>query len=228
MLCYRSVALEPMVLEIELSRGPMTITVLRPERLDAQKRKKQIVRVVLALVAKHGADAVSTQLIADTIGFTQAAVFRHFPTKEAIWSAVMDWLRDQLEEVRQKARAEAPDQGIGVLKRIFFGHIALIERHPGLAQVVMSDHIRRNYPELQRRFTLAHRKYEDAIRKALDVAAESGQISPKLDRRAVTMMFLCAIQGLGFQFSIARVLPSMPEDGARVFALLERALGCPT
>jgi TetR/AcrR family transcriptional regulator len=206
----------------------MMLTTVRRERVDADKRKKQIVQVVLALVAKHGADAVSTQLIADTIGFTQAAVFRHFPTKEALWSAAMDWLDDQLEEVRRKARAEAPDQGMGVLKSIFFGHIALIERHPGLAKVIMSDHIRRHYPELHRRFTLAHRKYEDEIRKALDAAARSAQISPKLDRRAATTLFLCAIQGLGFQFSIACVLPSMRKDAAQVFALLERALGCPT
>jgi len=201
---------------------------VRRERVDADKRKKQIVQVVLALVAKHGADAVSAQLIADTIGFTQAAVFRHFPTKEAVWSAVMDWLDDQLEEVRQKARAEAPDQGMGVLKGIFFGHIALIERHPGLAKVIMSDHIRRQYPDLHRRFTMAYRKYEGEIRKALDAAAKSAQISSKLDRRAATTLFLCTIQGLGFQFSIARVLPSMPKDAAQIFVLLERALGCPT
>ena len=204
------------------------LTTVRQERLDAEKRKKQIVQVTLALVAKHGADAVSTQLIAEIIGFTQAAVFRHFPTKEALWSAVMDWLNDRLEEVRQKARSEAPDQGMGVLKRIFLGHIALIERHPGLAKVVMSDHIRREYPELHRRFTVAHRKYEEEIRKALDAAAQSAQISPKLDRRAATTLFLCAIQGLGFQFSIARVLPSMPKDAAQIFVLLERALGGPT
>ena len=204
------------------------LTTVRQERLDAEKRKKQIVQVTLALVAKHGADAVSTQLIAETIGFTQAAVFRHFPTKEALWSAAMDWLHDRLEEVRHKARSEAPDQGMGVLKRIFLGHIALIERHPGLAKVVMSDHIRREYPELHRRFTVAHRKYEEEIRKALDAAAQSAQISPKLDRRAATTLFLCAIQGLGFQFSIARVLPSMPKDAAQIFVLLERALGGPT
>lgn len=216
------------MLNIDRAEDPMMLATVRRERVDADKRKKQIVQVVLALVAKHGAHAVSTQLIADTIGFTQAAVFRHFPAKEALWSAVMDWLDDQLEEVRRKARAEAPDQGMGVLKSIFFGHIALIERHQGLAKVIMSDHIRRHYPELQRRFTLAHRKYEDEIRKALDAAARSAQISSKLDRRAATTLFLCAIQGLGFQFSVARVLPSMPKDAAQVFALLERALGCPT
>jgi integrase len=183
----------------------------------------------MLLLATYGLGAAEVlALRLDDLDWQAGVLRARRPKTNVPISAVMDWLRDQLEEVREKARAEAPDQGMGVLKAIFFSHIALIERHPGLAQVVMSDHIRRNYPELHRRFTLADRKYEDAIGKALDAAAKSGQISPKLDRRAATIMFLCAIQGLGFQFSIARVLHSMPEDAARVFALLERALGRPT
>lgn len=206
-------------------RGPMSPNTLRLERLHADKRKEQIVQVVLALVAKHGADAVSTQLVADTIGFTQAAVFRHFPTKEALWSAVMDWLENQLEGVQKKASDKAPDKGMGVLERIFFGHIALIERHPGLAKVIMSDHIRRQYPELHKRFATAHQKYAVEVRRALDAAVRTAQISNKLDRRAATTLFLCVIQGLGFQFSIARVLPSMRKDAAHIFRLYERGLG---
>jgi len=73
-----------------------------------------------------------------------------------------------------------------------------------LAKVIMSDHIRRQYPDLHRRFTMAHRKYENEIRKALDDAAKSAQIPSKLDRRAATTLF----------------------DAAQVFVLLEQALGC--
>src|SRR5260370_36474243 len=62
------------------------------EQFPADSRKQQIVETVLQLVATHGTEAVSAQLVADTIGVTQPAVFRHFPTKEAIWLAGMDWL----------------------------------------------------------------------------------------------------------------------------------------
>jgi TetR/AcrR family transcriptional regulator len=182
-------------------------------------------RPPLKLIAERGVDAVSTQLIADRIGFTQAAVFRQFSTKKALWSAVMDWLEEQLIRVRQTARTEATDEGFGVLQRMFFGHVALIERHPGLAKAIMSDHIRRQYSELHERFAVAHKEYASDIRKALNVAAKSGQISPRFDRGAATTLFLCAIQGLGFQFSIARVLPSITGDAVRIFRLYEQSLG---
>jgi AcrR family transcriptional regulator len=199
-------------------------TLDRKERLNARERKEQIVQVVLRLVAERGADAVSTQQIADLIGFTQAAVFRHFQTKEDIWSAVLDWLDEQLELLRTKARAKAPDQGLGVLQGMFFGHIALIERHPGLAKVVISDHIRRQFPNLNRRFASSYRKYETEIRKALRVAVKTAQISPRVDHKAATSMFFCAIQGLGFQYSIARLRPSIRKDASRLFSLFMDAL----
>jgi AcrR family transcriptional regulator len=50
-------------------------------RLSGQARQQQIVETVLDLVAEHGADGVSVQAIADRIGLTQPAVFRHFQAK---------------------------------------------------------------------------------------------------------------------------------------------------
>jgi len=74
-------------------------------RPPAGSRKRQIVETVLQLVAAHGTEAVSAQLVADAIGVTQPAVFRHFPTKEAMWLAVMDWLEERLSRsIRRPTR----------------------------------------------------------------------------------------------------------------------------
>jgi AcrR family transcriptional regulator len=195
-------------------------------RLHADKRKQQIVQVVLQLVADQGVDAVSTQRIADTIGFTQGAVFRHFSTKEQVWSAVMDWLEEQLEAVWTKARRLREDQaGVPVLRRMFLGHIDLIERHPGLAKVIMSDHIRHQSPVLQERFAVLHRRYEREVREAINAGVRRAKLPKLIDRKATVTLFLCAIQGLAFQFSIARVRPGLRKEAARVFRLFVNALG---
>ncbi len=73
------------------------IDIAKPRpRLSGEARQQQIVETVLDLVVEHGADGVSVQAIADRIGLTQPAVFRHFRSKEAIWVAVMTWLEEQL------------------------------------------------------------------------------------------------------------------------------------
>jgi AcrR family transcriptional regulator len=202
-----------------LSTGP-------GDRLPADERKQQIVQGVLQLVADRGVDAVSTQLIADTIGFTQGAVFRHFSTKEQVWSAVMDWLEDQLASIWFKARSLREDQmGIPVLKRIFLGHIQLIERYPGLAKVIMSHHIRHQFPVLQKRFAALYRRYESEVRNAINAGVRNGKLPESIDRNAAITLFFCAIQGLAFQFSIAEVKLALRTESTRVFRLFVRALG---
>jgi len=197
------------------------------DRRPAAARKQQIVETALELVAEHGADAVSAQLIADTIGLSQPAVFRHFPTKEAIWTAVIGWLQDRLADVWSEARGDQRDPPpIWVLRRMFLGHVELIIRYPGLAKVVFSDHIRHQYPSLHEQFRVLHQRYEREVTTLLEDAVRRSDLPSTTDVPAAATLFLCAIQGLAFQFAVARYRPSRVwESATRLFALYVSAIG---
>jgi len=53
-------------------------------RKSAELRKAEIVATVLDLADRIGPDRVTTGAVASQIGVTQAALFRHFPTKAAL------------------------------------------------------------------------------------------------------------------------------------------------
>jgi len=197
------------------------------DRMPAAARKQQIVETALELVAEHGADAVSAQRIADTIGLSQPAVFRHFPTKEAVWTAVIGWLQDRLADVWSEARVDQQHPPpIWVLRRMFLGHVELIMRYPGLAKVVFSDHIRHQYPGLHEQFRVLHQRYEHEVTTLLEDAVRRSDLPSTTDVPAAAMLFFCAIQGLAFQFAIARYRRSRVWDSAtRLFALYVSAIG---
>jgi AcrR family transcriptional regulator len=195
--------------------------------MPATDRKQQIVEIALELVAERGADAVSAQLIADTIGLSQPAVFRHFPTKEAVWTAVIAWLQDRLADVWSEARGDQQHPPpIWVLRRMFLGHVKLIIRYPGLAKVVFSDHIRHQYPSLHEQFHSLHRRYERKVTALLVDAVRTSDLAPTTDVPAAATLFFCAIQGLAFQFAIARYRRSHVWDCAtRLFELYASGIG---
>ena len=202
------------------------IAIAPRQRLRAKVRKQQIVQVVLKLIAERGVEAVSTQLIADTIGLTQGAVFRHFSTKEEVWSAVITWLEDQLRSIWSKTGLEQPDHdGITALEQMFLGHIELIEQYPGLAKFIMSDDVRQQFPSLNRRFAALVQEYAHEVEEVIKVIAKEANLPKSFDREAAVTMYFCAIQGLGFQFSIAHLMPSLRKEGPRIFKLLLRAFG---
>ena len=71
-------------------------------RKPAEDRKADIVAAVLVLADRIGPDRLTTNDIAHEVGVTQAAIFRHFPTKAELWTAVGDAIADRLEKAWQQ------------------------------------------------------------------------------------------------------------------------------
>ena len=194
------------------------------DRLPTGSRKRQIVETVLELVAAQGTEAVSFQLVADAIGVTQPAVLRHFPTKEAMWLAVMDWLEEQLVAIYTALDEDPGQSSLVVLGRMFLGHVRSIERYPALAKLVFSDHLRLQYPSLQARFSRIHQAYSARLRAVLDRAKAEGVVRGSLASRDAATMFLSLIQGLGFQFAIARLPIALIPEAERALAMYLQAI----
>ena len=56
-------------------------------------RKNQIISEAMRLFGRYGYDSVTIKQLADACGITEPALYRHFPSKEEIYSAVLDSLR---------------------------------------------------------------------------------------------------------------------------------------
>ena len=67
-----------------------------PKHLPADARRAHTVEAVMALAATQNPSEITTAAIAQHMQLTQGALFRHFPNKEAIWQAVMQWVAEQL------------------------------------------------------------------------------------------------------------------------------------
>ena len=68
----------------------------RPQYLSAEDRRAATVQAVVDLAAEQNPAEITTTAIADRMGLTQGALFRHFPTKEAIVEATMSWVGERL------------------------------------------------------------------------------------------------------------------------------------
>ena len=108
------------------------------QRLSSDERQREIVAAVLALARERGPDAITTQAIADRIGVTQGAIFRHFPHKEAIWMAVFAWVRESLGTLLATAVAQRQSP-LAKIEAAFFAHVAFIATNPGVPRVLFHE-----------------------------------------------------------------------------------------
>ena len=58
--------------------------------MAGEERRLQILRVAVRLFSEHGFRGTTTKRIAEAAGVSEAMVFRHFATKEELYTAILD------------------------------------------------------------------------------------------------------------------------------------------
>ena len=61
-----------------------------PRRLPADERRSQVLREASRLFGSHGFNGTTTRDVATEVGITEAALYRYFPSKEAMYAAILD------------------------------------------------------------------------------------------------------------------------------------------
>jgi AcrR family transcriptional regulator len=95
-------------------------------RLPASQRRADILGTAFPLFARQGYAATTTRELAAAAGVTEPILYRHFPSKEALFEAVFDGAEDRIlaslaeaaGETRGAERIEAISKGLdGILER---------------------------------------------------------------------------------------------------------------
>jgi len=75
-------------------------------RMSSEERRQQLIRVAMSLFSQKGFSGTTTKEIARVAGVTEAIVFRHFPTKDALYAAILDYKANEarLEEWIEEAQ----------------------------------------------------------------------------------------------------------------------------
>ena len=118
--------------------APTSLPAAPRQRLTTDQRQREIVAAVLMLARERGPDAITTQAIADRMGLTQGAVFRHFPDKQAIWLAVFAWVRESLS-VAIAVAVEKADSPLAKIEQAFLAHVAFVAENPGVPRVMFHE-----------------------------------------------------------------------------------------
>ncbi|MEW6561761.1 MAG: TetR/AcrR family transcriptional regulator [Pseudomonadota bacterium] len=186
------------------------------KRLSAEERQEEIVRVAIELAAERGVDSVTTQDMAEQMHVTQGAIFRHFPTKDDIWVAAMQWVRQRLMQVLGKAAAGA-ENPLDCIERMFHAHIAFIHKHPAIPRLLFSEHLHQRNSKLKQLIQEIMSGYEAKIAALLEEAKQQGLAHTDLDTKYAAILYIGMIQGLVMQASIFGEKRLLVASAAQVF-----------
>jgi AcrR family transcriptional regulator len=191
--------------------------------LPADERRNVTVETVVALAAEQNPSDITTAAIAQRMGVTQGALFRHFPSKDAILEATMGWVADRLLAKMERAANGKPDP-LAALEAMFMAHAGFVCDHPGVPRMILGE-LQRPGDTLPKRMVQGLiQRYGQLVRKQLAAGKAQGMLPQGLDESAAASLFIGSVQGLVMQSLMAGHVAGIRRAAPGVFAIYRRGI----
>ena len=162
------------------------------ERLESPLRREQIAEAALAIVVEHGIGAVTVRRVAEAVGISAAALYRHYKNKGDILAAILEEHHElHMANVR---RALSAGRGPMDTLRILYGDIMkLVARFRALPVIFLSDVVWFEETRLRDLKMRHHADIRDILMKLILEGQERGEIRADIRAQELVNHFISLV-----------------------------------
>ena len=162
-----------------------------PKNLLANQRRAVIVASVVTLAGIQNPSKITTAAIAKHMNLTQGALFWHFPNKEAIWQAVMEWVAEHLLNKIDNA-TQAIESPVMAMEAMFMSHVEFVVKYPGVPRMIFGELQHTEETPAKHMVQSLIQRYGERLQRLIDKVKASGELPSSLDNEAA-MLFIGTI-----------------------------------
>lgn len=140
-------------------------------RLKGEERRQRIIEAALELFSQKGFRGTTTKQIAEAAGCSEAMIFKHFATKDALYSAILEAKTRIEETLARAAQAAARKDDAGVFRAVGLQNLTLTEQDPSLLRLLLFSALEGH--------ELSHRFFDSKVRRLHELL--SGYIREQID-----------------------------------------------
>ena len=203
------------------TRAPVANNTAR-KRKPAAERKAEIVEKAIRLAAEVGPDRMTTELLAREVGISQAAIFRHFENKSAIWEAVAQRLGEKVKGNWSLVETGS-DEIFGELRALVTSHFRTIQQTPALPAILFSRELHAENEQLRQFFTKMVASFLAKMTVVIAKDFAKHHLSVNVEAEDVATLVLSLVQGLALRWSLNANSFDLVKEGA---ILLDIQLNC--
>ena len=168
------------------------MTQLRPRQLE-------IMQNLAKMLGSKGPVKVTTALLASECSITEAALYRHFPSKKKIYSGLVDFCEQNLFELIANINS-SEESNLIKAKKILVVLVTFCEKNPGLARLLTREAFSVDETSLDERIKLLMAKIELQIKQNLQKFEQETKKKLSLTTASSANLLLACAEGLIQQF----------------------------
>lgn len=169
---------------------------VRRKKID---RRSQILQVVLEMLKEEDYKAVSMARLAEKVGVSEAALYRNFRNKSAIFSAVVDFIEATLLDLFGRIRDDQTTSPLVHVQQMVNVLLDFVDANPGLGRILLCQDQLLEDLKLRRRMIELLETLETRIRLEYRSAMEAGLLPMHFNENARASMVIAFVEGRWFR-----------------------------
>ncbi|MEM9741185.1 MAG: nucleoid occlusion factor SlmA [Pseudomonadota bacterium] len=186
-------------------------------------RRREILIALARMLEERGGKRITTAALARTVGVSEAALYRHFPSKARMFDGLIDFVEDALFPRLGSLKTDQPDplERCGELLKLL---VLFAEQNPGFARLLQGDVLLGEDERLRHRRRQVFDRLQTELRSWLREWSLSQPVSPSASVNAMASLLLASAEGRIGQFVRSDYRDAPSEDWDGQWQLLRRAL----
>ncbi|MBD1583178.1 nucleoid occlusion factor SlmA [Pseudoalteromonas sp. S16_S37] len=172
-------------------------------------RKEQILQSLAQMLETSPGQRITTAKLAAEVGVSEAALYRHFPSKARMFEGLIEFIEDTLLS-RINLILENEKETQGRVYNILMLLLAFAEKNPGITRILTGDALQGEQERLRERVQSLFEKLETQFKQVLRERKLREGKAFATEEGALANLFLAYVEGKMNQFvrSDFKSLPS--------------------
>lgn len=129
-------------------------------------RKQQILQSLAAILEQSPGARITTAGLAQHVGVSEAALYRHFPSKAKMFEALIEFIEDTLFSRISQIHTEASTAEVRC-EKVLRLVLTFCEKNPGITRILTGDPLAGETDRLRQRVTQLFDRIETQLRQIL-------------------------------------------------------------
>lgn len=188
--------------------------------MDFTVRQMDIIKAAIKIIAREGYSEFTTKHLAQVVGVSEAALYRHFKSKTDLVHSVLSYFESQAEIAMGTIHDSLADP-LEQVKAFVINRLQLFTDNPDLARVMFSEEIYQNDRSLAEHNLAIMHIHRDQLITSIEAAQAQNQICSDLDPVQLFRIIVGSTRLLVTQWQLSRNAFSLVEEGQKLWNTLK-------
>ena len=162
-------------------------------------RKQQILETLALELEKTPGERITTAALARAVGVSEAALYRHFPSKAKMFEALIEFIEDSVFGLINRILQDENQVSVR-LEKILGLLLGFAERNAGISRLLTGDVLIGETERLRQRIGQFYERFETQLKQVLREGQMNKQLAEDVPVQALANLLLAIAEGRVNQF----------------------------